>query len=87
MKSLLGKDSKTAYKELLFFFFNFFEKLRTEGLPASEFGPRILPMVIWSPQDLSSIWKCLNTESGAKKMVDLIFATFVRAPVTRLPGF
>jgi hypothetical protein len=37
------------------------------GLPASEWGPAIMPMDVWSPQDLSSIWKCLNTGSGARK--------------------
>ncbi len=64
--SLLGKDSKPAYNEFSDFF-KFFEKLIQEGLPASEFGPEILPIIVWSPQDLSSIWRCLNTGSGARK--------------------
>jgi hypothetical protein len=66
MKSLIGKDSKVAYKEFSDFF-RFFERLKKHGLPASDLGPAILPMDIWSPQDLSSIWKCLNTGSGARK--------------------
>ncbi len=66
MKSLIGKDSKTAYKEFSDFFL-FFERLKKYGMPASELGPAIMPMEIWSPQDLSSIWKCLNTGSGARK--------------------
>jgi hypothetical protein len=66
VKSLLGKDSKPAHNEFSDFF-KFFEKLMQEGLPASEFGPAILPIIVWSPQDLSSIWKCLNTGSGARK--------------------
>jgi hypothetical protein len=66
MKSLIGKDSKVAYKEFSDFFL-FFERLKKHGLPASDLGPAILPMDIWSPQDLSSIWKCLNTGSGARK--------------------
>jgi hypothetical protein len=37
------------------------------GLPASALGPVIMPMDIWSPQVLSSIWKCLNTGSRAQK--------------------
>jgi hypothetical protein len=66
LKSLVRKDSKPAYKEFSDFF-SFFEKLQKEGLPASEWGPRILPVKVWSPQDLSSIWKCLGTGSGARK--------------------
>jgi hypothetical protein len=66
MKSLLGKDCKSAYKEFSDFFL-FFERLKKYGLPESDLGPAILPMDIWSPQDLSSIWKSLNTGSGAKK--------------------
>jgi hypothetical protein len=41
--------------------------VKREGLPASELGPQILPMQVWSPQDLSSLWKTLNTRTGAKK--------------------
>jgi len=66
MKALLGKDCKTAYKEFTDFF-QFFERLKKYGLPESALGPRIKPMEIWSPQDLSSIWKSLNTGGGAKK--------------------
>jgi len=63
---MIGKDTKEAYTYFRDFFL-FFEKMKREGLPASVYGPRILPMEVWSPQDLSSIWKCLNTGSGAKK--------------------
>ena len=66
VKSLMGKDTKDAYKQFEDFF-KFFEKVREEGLPASEFGPALLPIIVWSPQDLSSMWKCLNTGSGARK--------------------
>jgi hypothetical protein len=66
MKSLLGKDCKTAYREFSDFFL-FFERLKSCGLPETEQGPRIMPMEVWSPQDLSSIWKSLNTGGGARK--------------------
>ncbi len=66
MKSLLGKDSKRAYAEFSDVF-KFFDDVMKNGLPANENGPRIMPIIIWSPQDLSSIWKCLNTGSGARK--------------------
>jgi hypothetical protein len=69
MKTLLGrKDSKTAYQ--FFDIFRFFEWLKAEGLPANEKGPRIMPVVVWSPQDLSSIWKSLNTGRGTRKTGD-----------------
>lgn len=66
MKTLLGKDCKAAYREFKDFFL-FFERLKRYGLPASQYGPRLLPMEVWSPQDLSSIWKSLNTGTGARK--------------------
>ncbi len=69
MQSLLGKDSKAAYGEFKDVF-KFFDKLMAEGLPANGNGPRILPIIVWSPQDLSSIWKCLNTGCGARKHGD-----------------
>ena len=43
MKSLIGKDSKKAYKEFSDFF-RFFEQVKKFGLPASELGPAIMPM-------------------------------------------
>ena len=66
MKTLLGKDSQEAYHKFKDAF-DFFENVRKEGLLANENGPRVKPLEIWSPQDLSSIWKCLNTGCGAKK--------------------
>jgi hypothetical protein len=54
MQSLIGKDKKSAYQEFVDFF-KFFEQVKCFGLPASELGPRIMPMDIWSPRDLSSI--------------------------------
>ena len=69
MKTLLGKDSKAAYREFADVF-KFFEKLMLEGLPENEHGPRIMPLLIWSPQDMSSIWKSLNTGGGARKSGD-----------------
>ena len=67
MKSLLGKDCKTAYYREFSDFFLFFERLKLYGLPESDQGPRIMPMEVWSPQDLSSIRKLLNTGGGARK--------------------
>jgi len=40
------------------------------GLQENINGPRIQPMTIWSPQDLSSVWKSLNTGGGAQKSGD-----------------
>jgi len=66
IKTLLGKDSKAAYQHFSDVF-SFFQRLKDEGLPANENGPRIMPIIVWSPQDLSSIWKSLNTGGGARK--------------------
>jgi hypothetical protein len=69
MKTLLGKDSKAAYREFSDVF-KFFEKVMVEGLPENINGPRIMAITVWSPQDLSSIWKSLNTGGGARKSGD-----------------
>jgi hypothetical protein len=69
LKSMLGKDSKKAYSAFKDVF-EFFDNIMKEGLPANAYGRRIKPLIIWSPQDLSSIWKCLNTGSGARKHGD-----------------
>ncbi len=66
LKSLIGMDTNDAYDEFSDFF-KFFEKLRNEGLPASVYGPRLHPMIVWSSQDMSSLWKCLKTGTGARK--------------------
>ena len=72
MKSLIGKDSKKAYEEFRDFFL-FFENVKKFGLPESQFGPRIFPIIVKSPQDMSSLWKCLNTGCGARKNGDKHF--------------
>jgi hypothetical protein len=69
MKTLLGRDSKQAYNEFSDVF-RFFERVMSHGLPCNENGPRIMPVNVWSPQDLSSIWKSLNTGGGARKCGD-----------------
>jgi len=71
-KSMIGKDTKEAYGNFQDFF-EFFERVKREGLPASALGPAIHPMLVWSPQDLSSLWKTLNTGTGAKKNCNSFF--------------
>jgi hypothetical protein len=66
MNLLLGKDSKSAYAEFRDVF-KFFDDIMANGLPVNENGPRIMPIIVWSPQDSSSLWKCLNTGNGARK--------------------
>jgi hypothetical protein len=68
-KTLLGKDSKAAYQEFKDVF-SFFDTVMKEGLPGSIHGPQIMPMIIWSSQDLSSVCKSLGTGSGARKSGD-----------------
>jgi hypothetical protein len=62
-KDASWKGSKKAYQE--FSEISFFEKVVIEGLSASEYGPRIMPLTVWSLQDLSSMWKSFNTGGGA----------------------
>jgi hypothetical protein len=46
---MIGKDTKEAYRYFKDFF-DFFEKVKREGVPANIYGPRILAMLVWSPQ-------------------------------------
>jgi hypothetical protein len=45
IQSLLGKDTKDSYSEFSDFF-RFFEQVQREGLPQSQHGPRIMPLII-----------------------------------------
>jgi len=69
LKSLSRKDSKKAYQEFKDVF-EFFDNIMKEGIHGNENGPRTMPLTIWSPQDLSSVWKCLNTGCRARKHGD-----------------
>lgn len=72
METLLGKNLTAAFQEfsdVFVFFLNLFK----EGLPLDEQGPKFMPLLIWSPQDLSSLWKSLNMGSAARKSGDKHF--------------
>jgi hypothetical protein len=64
IKSLIGKDSKKAYKDFTDFF-KFFENVKSFRLPTSELGLTIMPMDVWSHQEcvahLQIIHKCRST--------------------------
>jgi hypothetical protein len=51
---------KAAYDEFAVIL-KLFESLMKDGLTENQFGPRIMAIIVWSPQDLSSTWKSLNT--------------------------
>jgi hypothetical protein len=62
-KMILTRDTKSLYKEQFKDFFDFFGRLRDEGLP--ETGIR--PINMASPQDMSSIiWKGIGRGGGYK---------------------
>jgi len=72
LKSLIGRDTKDAY-DAFSDFFKFFEMVRDIGIPASEHGPQLQPMIVLSSQDMSSLWKCLKTGTGARKNCNSYF--------------
>ena len=53
---------KTLYQEHFKDFFDFFSKLNLEGIP--ELGSN--PIMVSSPQDMSSMWKALGRGGGCK---------------------
>jgi hypothetical protein len=72
MKLLIGKDTEEAYNKFSDFF-QFFEMVQNVGLLESEYGPRLQPMLVWSLQDMLSLWKCLKTGTGARKNCNSYF--------------
>jgi hypothetical protein len=70
----LGRTHKRTADSLIFFLF--FENIEKFGLPLSELGPHIFLITVKSSQDLSSMWKCLNTGCGARKNRDSPFWNF-----------
>ncbi len=44
-----------------------FDKLMVSGIPAHNGHPQIMPIIIWNPQDLSSLWKFPNAGYDARK--------------------
>lgn len=71
-KSLIGRDTNEAYDEFSDFF-KFFEKLGQEGLPETQYGPRLQPMDVWSTLDMAGLWKCLKTGTGARRTCSSYF--------------
>jgi hypothetical protein len=61
-KMILTRDTKSLYQEHFKDFFDFFGRLRDEGLPTHG----IRPMMVSSPQDMSSIWKAIGRGGGCK---------------------
>ena len=65
MKSMIGRDCRDSYEQF-WDMFAFFDYVMKHGLPESQYGPAIKPIMFWSPQDLSSVWKSLGKGGGAK---------------------
>jgi hypothetical protein len=61
-KMILTRDTKTLYQEQFKDFFDFFSRLNQEGIP--ELGSN--PIMVSSPQDMSSMWKALGRGGGCK---------------------
>ncbi len=66
MKSMIGRDCRDSYEHFRDMF-AFFDYIMKHGLPESQYGPAIQPIIVWSPQDLSSVWKTLGKGGGAKR--------------------
>jgi hypothetical protein len=65
MKGMIGRDCQDLYEQFRDMYF--FDCIMKFGLPANQYGPAILPIIFWSPQDLSSVWKSLGKWCGAKQ--------------------
>jgi hypothetical protein len=79
-KMIFTRDTKSLYKEQFKDCFDFFGRLRDEGLP--EMGIR--PINVSSPQDMSSIWKAIGRGGGCKVKIYFCYccATILKESAT-----
>jgi hypothetical protein len=61
-----ARDNKHLYEEVFNDFYEWGEKLRTEGLPESRFGPKLHPFSVTHNTDLKAAWYLSDRGGGCK---------------------
>jgi hypothetical protein len=61
-----AKDNKHLYEDVFKEYYDWGEKIRHEGLAASEFGPKLMPFTITHTPDLKGAWFLSNRGGGCK---------------------
>ncbi len=61
-----AKDNKHLYEDVFKEYYDWGEKLRLEGLAASEFGPKLNPFTITHTPDMKGAWFLTNRGGGCK---------------------
>jgi hypothetical protein len=61
-----AKDNKHLYEDVFKDYYEWGEKLRLEGLPASDFGPKLCPFTVTHTTDMKAAWYLSNRGGGCK---------------------
>ena len=59
-------DSRHLYEDVLKEFYDWGDEIRRNGLPASEFGPKLQPFTVLYNNDLKGTWYLCNKGGGCK---------------------
>jgi hypothetical protein len=59
-------DNKHLYKDVFKGFYEWGEKIRREGVPASYLGPSLLPFKVTHSADMKAAWYLSNKGGGCK---------------------
>jgi hypothetical protein len=59
-------DNKMLYEDVFKGFFEWGEKIRCEGIPASTLGPALMPFTLTHKADMKAAWYLTNKEGGCK---------------------
>jgi hypothetical protein len=61
-----AKDNKHLYEEVFKDYYQWGERLRVEGLPASQFGPKLCPFIVTHTTDMKAAWFLSSRGGGCK---------------------
>jgi hypothetical protein len=61
-----AKDNKHLYEDVFKEYYDWGEKIRREGLAASELGPKLMPFTVTHTPDLKGAWFLSNRGGGCK---------------------
>jgi hypothetical protein len=67
-------DNKHLYEDVFKGFCEWGEKIRHEGVPASDLGPALMPLKVTHNADMKAAWYLSNKGGGCKTNFFVIYA-------------